>query len=721
MATAHAGRSDSTAAAARDAARMQVGRYLRGLAAALNLLPDAVILPDQAGVEKILAFLYRAGDHGSARADPPARLPRPRTVASWFAGTTVPNTTSGREALKALAYDLAVAHGSLPTANDVARLNRALALGDTRHPATNAATGSAEPATLRSQPTTAPVDRPTSEWTPAELGVHLPLQPEDIPPQEISTTPKSGASVASAGQTRYVPRAHDTQLRIAITEAVAIGGPHLVLMIGGSSVGKTRACYQAVTHISELAGWTLTYPEYGSDLTALLQAGVPDRTVVWLTETQRYLDDPSASQHLASLLTATDSVTLSRRVLLLGSVWPENLNRYLPTDQDKRNGTDPGPVSRVLTSPRCRDVFAAGDFTDPVSQQALAAAVVTDPVLAYAARAAGPAGQITQFLAGGPQLVDQYQRWSVGDNPADQDRAVLVRAAVDLYRAGYRRPQHEALLLRAAAGTHPQHGAPRTPKRLRRILRTALHQLADYTWKGSRTFTHTARTGQDRDWQLHDYILQTVAHQRVYQFIPGPIWQAIAAQPINTIPGTVTTTALNHGLYHLTPYLPPPTNSWAYYDSPRALHALAAGNTWAAHQLAYLLAARDDKPGLRDLAAAGNTQAANLLGYRLTKRDDETGQKKPGVGNTPAADRLASLLAKRGDVSGLRGLAATGNTLAANHLAELLAERGDEAGLRTLRNTGTTVAAADHLIDMLGPKVALQASLSYDGTHLHTS
>ena len=60
-----------------------------------------------------------------------------------------------------------------------------------------------------------------------------------------------------------------------------------MLLVGGSSVGKTRCAFEAVKTL--LPEWWLVHPAGPAEVTALAQAP-PPRTVVWLDELQRYLD-----------------------------------------------------------------------------------------------------------------------------------------------------------------------------------------------------------------------------------------------------------------------------------------------------------------------------------------------------------------------------------------------------------------------------------------------
>jgi len=74
-----------------------------------------------------------------------------------------------------------------------------------------------------------------------------------------------------------------------VAAAAERGG--FVLLVGGSSVGKTRSAAQAVTTL--LPDWRLVHPGTPGEVAAL--AAAPARQlVVWLDELQLYLDKPCA-------------------------------------------------------------------------------------------------------------------------------------------------------------------------------------------------------------------------------------------------------------------------------------------------------------------------------------------------------------------------------------------------------------------------------------------
>jgi hypothetical protein len=111
------------------------------------------------------------------------------------------------------------------------------------------------------------------EADPRRLGVHaaisVPGVPDEIPPE-------------------YVPRdADDGEFGVPAKAAAAARQGGFVLLVGGSSVGKTRSAFEAVKTL--LPGWWLVHPAGSAEVAALAAAPMP-QTVVWLDELQRYLD-----------------------------------------------------------------------------------------------------------------------------------------------------------------------------------------------------------------------------------------------------------------------------------------------------------------------------------------------------------------------------------------------------------------------------------------------
>ena len=114
---------------------------------------------------------------------------------------------------------------------------------------------------------------------PFVLEVHRPLQPEEAPPGLPVLPP-------------YVPREHD-QVLGQVVRAAAGGRSGIAVLVGGSSVGKTRACWETLALLRDQdPPWRLWHPIDPSRPDAALRelAGIGPRTVVWLNEAQFYLD-----------------------------------------------------------------------------------------------------------------------------------------------------------------------------------------------------------------------------------------------------------------------------------------------------------------------------------------------------------------------------------------------------------------------------------------------
>ena len=151
-----------------------------------------------------------------------------------------------------------------------------------------------------------PPGRPISEWNPFSLGIHYPITATRLSvsyPADTTPLPK------------YVVRDHDLVLGGLLDPGRP--GPRMVVLTGGSCTGKTRAAYEAVTRY--LPTWRLVRPETAIDLVQLLSDRTLDpQTVVWLNETQIYLERQQGEEASAALrrLLAENS-----QVIVIGSMW----------------------------------------------------------------------------------------------------------------------------------------------------------------------------------------------------------------------------------------------------------------------------------------------------------------------------------------------------------------------------------------------------------------
>jgi hypothetical protein len=253
--------------------------------------------------------------------------------------------------------------------------------------------------------------RPLEEITdPFELEVHRPVQPEDAPPTLPLLPP-------------YVSREHD-QVLGQVVRAAAGGRGGIVVLVGGSSVGKTRACWEALALLRDQdPAWRLWHPIDPSCPDAALRelAGIGPRTVVWLNEAQFYLDaEAGLGERVAAGLRELLRDPARAPVLVLATVWPGLWNTLTAR-----------PAAGEDRHAQARELLAGHDITVPAAFTPAQMSQLTraaDMRMVLAARSARD-GEVIQFLAGAPELLARYRN-------APPAAAALIRAAMDARRLG---------------------------------------------------------------------------------------------------------------------------------------------------------------------------------------------------------------------------------------------------------------------------------------------
>jgi hypothetical protein len=282
---------------------------------------------------------------------------------------------------------------------------------------------------------------------PARLppGMRLPARPirEMVDPFDLEVHPAIEAGAAAGGLPAlptYVLREHDRELRAVVARA-AEGASGIAVLVGGSSTGKTRACWEAIQSLPD--EWRLWHPINPGHVEAALDELplIGSRTVIWLNETQRYLltTPPEVGERVAAGLRELLRDPDRQPILILGTLWPD----YWATITIRPGAGQPDPhtQARDLTSGRA---ISVPDAFRGQALDALQTAATGDPRLAEAAAHAAD-GQITQYLAGVPELFARYR------NAPPAARA-LIEVAMDARRFGHGHALPHQLLEAAAPG-----------------------------------------------------------------------------------------------------------------------------------------------------------------------------------------------------------------------------------------------------------------------------
>ncbi|WP_432762334.1 helix-turn-helix domain-containing protein [Streptomyces sp. NBC_01220] len=222
----------------------------------------------------------------------------------------------------------------------------------------------------------------------------------------------------------YVEREHDALLRETVLGALE-GRSALVTLIGGSSTGKTRACWEAVQLLPD--EWRLWHPIAPSHTDAVLAglAKVGSHTVLWLNEVQHYLltSDPAVGERVAAGLRELLRTPERGPVLALATAHPEDWARLTAASPPR----DDYPHARALLTGSSVRVRIPDQFI--CDHAALEEAAQADPRVAEAS-AVAIEGRLTQYLAGVPALLERV-------GLASRMARCLLIAAVQLRRLGH--------------------------------------------------------------------------------------------------------------------------------------------------------------------------------------------------------------------------------------------------------------------------------------------
>ncbi|HUZ52469.1 MAG TPA: helix-turn-helix domain-containing protein [Streptosporangiaceae bacterium] len=344
--------------------------------------------------------------------------------------------------------------------------------------------------------------RPIDRWDPFNLGVHHPIaavRRSSRGPVDLPLLPP------------YVLREHDQQLREQLDPRRP--GPRMAVLTGQSCTGKTRAAYEAV--LSCLPEWQLVRPETSADLVHLLaDEKVGSETVIWLNETQAYLDGEHGEEAAAALRRL---LTSTLRVVVVGTMWDTD---WRALTARPAAGSPGYPQARELLDQSAVKIAVPASFTQRTLTE-LCQAAGDDPRLAEAFHAAWETGGIAQVLAGGPWLIDFY-------TDASPHIKAVLDAAIDAWLLGHHAPLPAALLEEAAAGY--------LDERQRAVSAAWFNDaLAQVTTKikGAVAPLTALRTshgaGEPDGYLVADYLLQHASNGRPSPLQPVELWDALAS------------------------------------------------------------------------------------------------------------------------------------------------------------------------------------------------
>lgn len=550
------------------------------------------------------------------------------------------------------------------------------------------------------------------EARPRLLGVHPAIQVDGVS-DELPT---------------YVRRDFDTELHAQITTAAECGG--FVLLVGGSSVGKTRALLEAIrTAVPE---WWLVQPDHTAPeaLRDLAVEPTP-RTVVWLDEFQRFLDP------VAGLSTAIVRNLVTSRSILLGTMWPDEFSSRVASRKPgvpdlHANDREVLGLAHVIDVP---DNFS-------VAERSGAEALTADPRIRIALD--NPDAGFTQVLAGGPELL----RW--WENASDPYGKAVITAALDARRVGCTAPLTREFLEAAAPGyLSSAHQAAAPTGWLGQALEYATTVLRGAT---STLVPVAAAMGSASGYLVADYLHQHASRTRRTVPLPATVWRALAEHHDTRDRMHLAASASRRGRQQEAEMLIRRAAEDGDQEAAYPLARLFASRGKPEDALALLDMLPADDHRVRDLAAwllnslgrtedltrlaAHDPSAAAVLIKRLAERGEldqalahfrRSDNLGAGMHYAPAietlvtslvnADRigdavevaegglfsdqfLASLLVERDRIADLGRWANTGHPTAESAMAQWMATHGQTDRLREIASSGNAIATF-HLSDLL--------------------
>jgi TIR domain len=299
----------------------------------------------------------------------------------------------------------------------------------------------------------------------------------------------------------YVSRDVDKELGETL-DAGTEGGCFILLM-GGSSVGKTRALFEAMRRV--VPDWRMVSPADSDQLRELVQAAAGP-IVVWLDDMHNFLDSP------AGLLSAVHRF-LEGGAIVLATVWRDDYVTWVAPTEDP-----PDPYTEHRRIIDLAHVIAVAEDLSGAERDRAEALAEEDPRLSLALSSEDQG--VFQVIAAGPDLV---RCWEEAPDPYGK---AVITAAVDVRRLGaHTPPSRELLEALALAYLKPTELALAPPDWSERALRYATTLVR----RAAAALTPVGeRIGQISGYVVADYLYQHASRVRRSQGLPDAAWQAIA-------------------------------------------------------------------------------------------------------------------------------------------------------------------------------------------------
>ncbi|WP_327364993.1 hypothetical protein [Streptomyces sp. NBC_01296] len=275
---------------------------------------------------------------------------------------------------------------------------------------------------------------------------HLPVLQVPLAELEIHHAPLPGRTDRADDQpTPYLERSFDAELRTQMTAVLAGGSSVFAVLIGESSTGKTRALYEALVAVAP--DRPLLRPAGSQDLLDLIEdGGIPPGSVLWLNESQRFLDNAHGEKAAAALhrLLRRQSGLLAVGTLWHDPYWRQLTQRAVPGDPHSH-------ARALLTGPLSVPILLPAELSRAERREWFGLAQRRrDQRLLHALDAGRSDGRVIQHLSGGPELLSAYRAGP--GRRFDHFEWELIAAALGARTLGHRTPLTAELLIDAADG-----------------------------------------------------------------------------------------------------------------------------------------------------------------------------------------------------------------------------------------------------------------------------